>query len=42
MTVEQAWALATVGDLGEACAMAVAAYDIGRAYESERVAAGCP
>jgi len=37
VTVEQARAVATERHFEQACAMAVAAYDIGAAYESERV-----
>ena len=37
VTVEHARVLAIGGHLDQACALAVAAYDTGRAYESERV-----
>src|SRR6266487_6042753 len=37
VTTEQARALATSGQLEQACALALAAYDIGYGYDSERV-----
>ena len=37
VAVEHARALAIAGHLGQACALAVTAYDIGCSYESERV-----
>ena len=37
MAVEQARALAAGGHLEQACGLAVAAYDVGGTYDSERV-----
>jgi len=37
VAVEQARALAASGQLDQACALALAAYDVGCSYDSERV-----